>query len=124
TEKLLVEAMKEQGQKVHWNHELTQFEEVGNKVIAVIQEPTGEEKKMQFQYLIGCDGSGSRVREQAGFTFKGKTFSPTFYLADCEIDWQFTHGDIYFIFSPGYLSGLFSFPEKNKFRIFNFLNPA
>src|SRR5690554_1118989 len=37
TEKLLIEALEGQGQKVHWNHELIQFKENGNLVIATIK---------------------------------------------------------------------------------------
>lgn len=123
-EKILIDSLEEQGQTVHWKHELTQLEQNKKGVTVTIRNGSGEEKKSRFQYLIGCDGAGSTVRKQAGFSFKGKTFSPTFYLADCEINWQYPHGDIYFIFSPRYLSGVFSFPEKNRYRIFNFMNSS
>ncbi|MEX0721801.1 MAG: FAD-dependent monooxygenase [Balneolaceae bacterium] len=124
TEKLMTEALEEKGQKVHWTHKLTNLSQNKDRVTATIKLPSGEETEKEFQYVIGCDGAGSKVRDKAGFSFKGKTFSSTFYLADSEIKWKFSHGDIYFIFSRGYLSGLFSFPEKNKYRLFNFLNSS
>lgn len=122
TEQLLMDALESQGQKVHWEHELTHFSEKGEEKLAKIKGPSGEEQFVQFQYLLGCDGASSFVREQAGFAFEGKTYSPTFYLADGALDWAHPHGDIYFCMAPGHISGIFSFAEKNKYRIFNFLN--
>ncbi|TXK48069.1 FAD-dependent oxidoreductase [Pontibacter qinzhouensis] len=124
TEKLLEEALQAQQQQVLWEHELTHFKEDAAGVTATMKGPDGEEKQVQVQYLVGCDGARSTVREQAGFSFEGKTFSPTFYLADCELDWQFPHGDIYFTVAPGNLSIFFSFKEKNRYRLFNFLTKA
>ncbi|MEX0646801.1 MAG: FAD-dependent monooxygenase [Balneolaceae bacterium] len=122
TEKLMIEALKEHEEKVQWEHELTQLKEHKNGVNATIKISAGEEINRQFSYIIGCDGAGSTARNLAGFSFKGKTYTPTFYLADCELKDELHHGDVYFMIGPGYLSGLFSFPEKNRFRIFNFLN--
>lgn len=122
TEKLLIDSLEAQGQKVHWEHELIYFKEEKRGIRARIKESSGEEKDIQFQYILGCDGASSFVRESGGFLFEGKTFSPTFYLADGELDWKMPHGDIYFMLAPGHLSGIFSFAEKNKYRIFNFLN--
>lgn len=123
-EELMVESIENLEQKIHWRHEVSTVKEKENGVQVTIKDSSGKEKEREFQYVIGCDGSGSTVRKQGNFAFKGKTFSSTFYLADCEIDWEFPHGDIYFIMSPLYLSGVFSFPEKNRYRIFNFINTS
>jgi 2-polyprenyl-6-methoxyphenol hydroxylase-like FAD-dependent oxidoreductase len=124
TEKLMIEALKRQSHTVHWKHELTHMEVTDTGVSATIKGLDGVEKQAEFQYLIGCDGAGSTVRKQGGFSYTGKTFSSSYYLADCEIDWEFTHGDIYFIFAPQYITGLFSFREQNRYRVFNFMNDA
>ncbi|RDV15977.1 hypothetical protein DXT99_06275 [Pontibacter diazotrophicus] len=124
TEQLMAEALSKHNQEVLWEHELTQLEEQKDGVNAYIRAPSGEEKKLRFNYVIGCDGAGSTVRREGGFSFEGKTFSPTFYLSDSEIDWQLSHDSIYFSFAPGYISGFFPFSEKHKYRIFNFMNDA
>lgn len=54
TEQLLIDALKLQNQKVHWQHELVGFESHKTGVEAVIKTPAGEEKKMKFRYLAGC----------------------------------------------------------------------
>lgn len=125
TEKLLIDLLKEPGHSVLWEHELTHLKENKSekKVSATIQSPSGSVKE-NFEYVIGCDGAGSTVRKLSGFSFEGKTYSPTFYLADCEINEHLTHGDVYFIFSPLHMTGVFSFPEENRFRIFNFMNQS
>jgi 2-polyprenyl-6-methoxyphenol hydroxylase-like FAD-dependent oxidoreductase len=124
TEGLLIESLEEYGAKVNWQHELTGFKEVDNGVEATIRFPSGKEETSEFRYLVGCDGADSTVRSKGSFSFKGKTFSSIFYLADSEIEGGLKHGDIYFMFAPGYITGVFSFQEKDKFRIFNFMNPS
>jgi 2-polyprenyl-6-methoxyphenol hydroxylase-like FAD-dependent oxidoreductase len=122
TEQLLVEALQAQEQAIYWQHTLTALTQTSAGLKASIATPEGGMQQLQTRYLIGCDGAGSTVREQAGFHFRGKTFSPTFYLADAGLDWPFAHGDIYITLAPDHLSLIFSFQEKGRYRIFNFLN--
>lgn len=122
TEKLLADALSAQGQQVLWEHKLVQLEEQEHGVTACISTPSGEEKRINVDYLIGCDGAGSTVRDRGGFPFEGKTFSPAFYLSDSEIDWQLPRNGIYFSIAPDYLSGFFPLEGKQKYRIFNFIN--
>ncbi|AHM59652.1 2-polyprenyl-6-methoxyphenol hydroxylase-like oxidoreductase [Flammeovirgaceae bacterium 311] len=121
-EELLVDSLHKYDEKIYWQHRLTGIREEQDYLLATIEGVTGEVQELKFSYLLGCDGASSLVREQGGFKYKGKTFSPTFYLADAELDWRLPHGDIYFTIAPGHLSIIFSFREKNKYRIFNFLN--
>ncbi|MFC4872479.1 FAD-dependent monooxygenase [Negadavirga shengliensis] len=124
TEEILIDSLEAHELKVNWKHELTKLSENDEGILVTIKDPLGKEKELQFQYLIGCDGAGSIIREQAGFAFKGKTFSPCFYLADCEFEGGIEHGDSYFTLAPSYITGIFSFREKGKFRLFNFMNPS
>jgi 2-polyprenyl-6-methoxyphenol hydroxylase-like FAD-dependent oxidoreductase len=124
TEKLLIDSLSSKGQKVHWNHELLSFTEKGGHINARIKTDEASEILMTFSYIVGCDGAGSSVREDGEFEFKGKSLPDTFYLADCELKWNYTHSDIYFVAAPDYLSIIFSFREKGKYRVFNFLNKA
>ncbi len=49
------------------DHELVDFNENADGVLATIRnKSTGEEQQTLANYLVGTDGSGSRVREQAG----------------------------------------------------------
>jgi 2-polyprenyl-6-methoxyphenol hydroxylase-like FAD-dependent oxidoreductase len=123
TEQLLEEALEDKGHKVKWDHELLDLERHDSRVDAMIKIPGKGKSKMSFRYVIGCDGAESIVKEVAGFTFKGKTIQETFFLADCKLNWDLEHPGIYFIFSPNYLSAVFSYKQKDSYRFFNFLNP-
>lgn len=121
TENILINSLEELDRKVWWEHELVKFEEHDGEFLATVKGPSGEEK-IKIRYLLGCDGVGSSVREQGGFSFEGKTFSSVFYLADCELEWKYPHGDVFFLLDHLHLSGIFPYREKNKYRLFNFMN--
>jgi 2-polyprenyl-6-methoxyphenol hydroxylase-like FAD-dependent oxidoreductase len=122
TEELLLDALKEMGHKVLWNHELLKIQQEENFTEAIIKNASGLSETWKEQYIAGCDGAGSTVRKEAGFSFKGKTIPEKFYLADCELQWPIQHGDINFILSTNYLSAVFPF-KNNTYRLFNFINP-
>ncbi len=124
TEQLLYDSLNGQQERVFWEHELKQLNNTEDEVIATVVGPNGEQKHIHTRYVVGCDGAGSTVRQQAGFTYQGKTYTPTFYLADAEVDWKYPHGNIYFSLDKDHLTAFFPFREKNKYRIFNFMNSA
>ena len=124
TEQILVDVLQEKGQQVHWQHELVDLQQEDGRVGTLIRGPGGQQLKMHFGFVAGCDGASSTVREAAGFTFWGRTIDETFCLADCRLGGQLAHPAIYFIFSPGYLSAIFPYREQDSFRVFNFMNPA
>jgi len=124
TEQLLLDSLKSNNSQVLWEHELKELKELENGVEAAIAGPANSVKKIRGKYIVGCDGAGSIVRKQTGFSYEGKTYSPTFYLADAEVHWKYPHGNIYFSLTREHMTAFFPFREKNKFRIFNFMNTA
>jgi len=124
TEYLLYDSLDDQKNRVLWQHQLIEFDQTDTGIEASIIDSNEKEVKCKAKYIIGCDGAGSRVRKQAGITYEGKTHSSTFYLADAEIRWNYTHGDVYFSLAKDHITAFFPFREKNQYRIFNFLNRA
>jgi 2-polyprenyl-6-methoxyphenol hydroxylase-like FAD-dependent oxidoreductase len=43
-------------------------------------------KKVDAAYVVGCDGTASRVRQQAGIGFRGGAYAEEVVLADLELD--------------------------------------
>lgn len=82
TENLLVEYLSENEKKVQWKSELTHFEQHDDGLIVYYKDEQEIEHKMEATYLIGCDGAGSVIRHNLGFSFEGSTEPKLFYVAD------------------------------------------
>jgi len=60
----------------------------------------GESRTIAAQFLVGCDGMHSRVREAAGIPFAGAAYEQGFVLADVHMDWPLAHDEGWIFLSP------------------------
>lgn len=86
-EKLLVERLAAVGAKVEWNTELTAFHDGGERVRATLRKG-GADESCEVDFLCGCDGVHSAVRQGLGLGFPGGTYEQRFYVADVEATGQ------------------------------------
>ncbi|MDI1243216.1 MAG: FAD-dependent monooxygenase [bacterium] len=93
-ERIVYEDLQSVGGGVRWLTEMTGFTPVAEGVSATINSPTGK-ANILAKYLVGCDGAHSLVRKSLGLKFEGSTFERLFYVADVDIDWDFTHEAFY-----------------------------
>ena len=63
---------------------LLDFTEITDGVSLHLRLPDGRERRMQCDYLVGCDGAGSTVREKLGITLGGTTFDERWLILDLE----------------------------------------
>lgn len=66
---------------------------------------TGREQRLTAQYVVGCDGGKSRIREQLGFSFPGYDHGTGFIMVDAPISW------------PGDVNRVHYFVSENAFLI-------
>ena len=88
--------------KVLFNHEFSRFSETENGIEAVAETLAGE-AKFNCKYLVGCDGAVSKVRENLGLGFEGKTYEDRFLLVSSDINLSglFQNmGAVAYIFDP------------------------
>ena len=88
--------------KVLFNHEFVRSEQDANGVKVVANTPDGE-TEFYCKYLIGCDGAFSKVRENLGLGFEGKTYEDQFLLVstDLNLNGVFPNmGTVAYIFDP------------------------
>ncbi|MFI4914160.1 MAG: bifunctional 3-(3-hydroxy-phenyl)propionate/3-hydroxycinnamic acid hydroxylase [Steroidobacterales bacterium] len=64
--------------------ELSQVTPAADQVIAKIRGSTGQLLQIDCDFLIGCDGASSTVREQLGILMEGETFSERWLIVDLE----------------------------------------
>jgi 2-polyprenyl-6-methoxyphenol hydroxylase-like FAD-dependent oxidoreductase len=83
-ERLLIERLERMGVTVQRQTELLGFRDEGERVVARLRGPDGSEQSWEAQYLAGCDGARSLVRETIGSGFPGGTYKQVFYVADVD----------------------------------------
>jgi 2-polyprenyl-6-methoxyphenol hydroxylase-like FAD-dependent oxidoreductase len=86
TERILTEQLRAQGVGIERPAKLVAFEQRDEEVLAHILNAEGAETEIACDWLIGCDGTHSRVRELLGLQFAGKTYDLQFMLGDVKID--------------------------------------
>jgi 2-polyprenyl-6-methoxyphenol hydroxylase-like FAD-dependent oxidoreductase len=86
TEALLLEATRAAGlTEVLLRHKVVSFEQDTNGVSVEVASPDGVAQNYRGQYLVGCDGAHSIVRNSLGWELQGKTYPARVLLADIRI---------------------------------------
>ena len=83
-EQLLEVQAIDAGLRIHWGHELLSFEQDDAGITATVS-CDGHTKRLRARYLVGCDGSRSVVRRQAGIDFPGTSAKRIMLLGDIEL---------------------------------------
>jgi 2-polyprenyl-6-methoxyphenol hydroxylase-like FAD-dependent oxidoreductase len=94
-ERLLIERLDALGVAVERRTELVRFSEQEESVTARLRGPDGEEHDCQANYIAGCDGARSIVREAIGTGFPGGTYRQLFYVADVEASGAALNGQLH-----------------------------
>jgi 2-polyprenyl-6-methoxyphenol hydroxylase-like FAD-dependent oxidoreductase len=95
-ERLLDEIAGELGAEIRRAHEVVGLSQDDATVTADVHAPDGS-YQVTAQYLVGCDGAHSRVREMAGIPFPGVTYPEVNRLAQVTVPESVTvleNGDI------------------------------
>ena len=93
-ERFLIEKLKDADCEVEWGAKLTGFSERENRIVATIEHDTGRVEEAESEYICGCDGARSCVRETLRLGFTGGTYEQLFYVADVKIARGFSR-DLY-----------------------------
>ncbi|EEF61418.1 FAD-dependent monooxygenase [Pedosphaera parvula] len=88
----------------------------GENEVEVQFKSGGEVRTMHAQWVVGCDGMHSIVREQAAIPFLGGAYEESFVLADVEMDWPLGREEVNLFFSGDGLVVVAPLPG-NHFRI-------
>jgi 2-polyprenyl-6-methoxyphenol hydroxylase-like FAD-dependent oxidoreductase len=83
-ERLLIRRLQALGVSVERRTELTGFTDQGGYATAHLRGPAGKDETLEADFIAGCDGARSLVRETIGTGFPGGTYRHVFYVADVE----------------------------------------
>jgi 2-polyprenyl-6-methoxyphenol hydroxylase-like FAD-dependent oxidoreductase len=110
-ERLLIARLAEHGVAVERETELARCAETKDGVRAVLRRG-GREEAVDVQYIAGCDGVHSTVRQALGIDFPGGIYEHLFYVADVEGRGQPMNGEINVSLEPN--DFLVVFPMKGE----------
>jgi 2-polyprenyl-6-methoxyphenol hydroxylase-like FAD-dependent oxidoreductase len=93
-ERLLIDRLKALGVSVERQTELTGFTDDGNRIMACLRGPDGDEA-CEADYIAGCDGAHSTVRHTIGIGFPGGAYRHLFYVADVKASGPAVDGELH-----------------------------
>lgn len=117
TEHLLLEHYLEQGGHVQWETSLAGLKQDDEGVSAELRRADGYVAAVRVQYVCGCDGAGSAVRQAVGIGFPGGTYTHRFFVADVRGSFQTVKDELsIWLGNQGFL-GFFPMPGQQHYRI-------
>jgi 2-polyprenyl-6-methoxyphenol hydroxylase-like FAD-dependent oxidoreductase len=116
-ERLLIERLGAFGVTVERQTELISFANGEDGVTARLRGPGGQEVDCEANYIAGCDGARSTVRETIGTGFPGGTYRQVFYVADVEAAGPAVNGELHVDLDEADFLGVFPLAGEGKARL-------
>jgi len=85
-EALLRDWITAHGGSVQWGTALADLRTSPAGYAGVLESRDGTRQEFECQYLVGCDGAGSRVRHLLDMPFRGGTNEQLFFVADIDME--------------------------------------
>jgi len=124
TERILCGLVERSGARVERGIELDGYEEGSRGGIAVLRHADGRIERMAVDYLLGCDGAHSAVRQHAGIPFPGSTYPTECLLGDVTMRWRLPESQVSICPAPEGVLLAFPLPGPQHFRIIMILPAA
>jgi 2-polyprenyl-6-methoxyphenol hydroxylase-like FAD-dependent oxidoreductase len=116
-ERLLIERLQALGVAVERRTELIGFAQAETGVTARLRGPDGRERDCEADYIAGCDGARSLVRETIGTGFPGGTYRQIFYVADVEATGPALNGELHIDLDEADFLGVFPLAGQGRARL-------
>ncbi|SMO60848.1 FAD-dependent oxidoreductase [Fodinibius sediminis] len=113
TEQLLEHELRRlNSQSIIRKARVTGIKDRNNKVTLTYRTPEGEHT-LRAQYLIGCDGKNSFIRQQAGIPFEGYSYPDTYVMGDFTDNTEFGTDAAVFLCDEGLIES-FPLPDNRR----------
>ena len=99
-EQLLLDRLRSLGGRVEWNTCLTALDEKTGRVRVTLTGPDGAEQVLDADWVVGCDGAHSAVRDLAGLSLDGSTYPEGFVLVDGRLSGPAPADEVRYLLSP------------------------
>jgi 2-polyprenyl-6-methoxyphenol hydroxylase-like FAD-dependent oxidoreductase len=88
SERFLIERLRELGVEIERPVSLEAFAQTIDGATAVLRHADGRFEEAGFEYIAGCDGAHSLVRQSLGIGFDGRSLEGRFATGDLAIDFR------------------------------------
>lgn len=85
TEQFLNERLEEFGHHVEREIEVIEVKQENNRVITTVKHADGRRETIESDWILGCDGYHSIVREQSQIPMVGADIKEEFFVADARV---------------------------------------
>jgi 2-polyprenyl-6-methoxyphenol hydroxylase-like FAD-dependent oxidoreductase len=117
-ETLLAEHLAGLGTVIDRPAEVTDIIETPDGFTIALTRPDGATEEFQADYVLGCDGGHSFVRERFGIGFPGERYDGfEFIHADAQLRWSYPTGRGYIYVTKDRLLLLFPFDATGRYRV-------
>jgi 2-polyprenyl-6-methoxyphenol hydroxylase-like FAD-dependent oxidoreductase len=116
-ERLLIDRLAAVGVDVERPTELLDFTESDDRIVARLRRSDGSEEVCEAQYLTGCDGAHSVVRDTMGVGFPGGTYAHLFYVADVEATGPVMNRELNVALDEAEFLAVFPLPRDGNARL-------
>jgi 2-polyprenyl-6-methoxyphenol hydroxylase-like FAD-dependent oxidoreductase len=120
-ERFLIGKLKEIGIDIEWQSKFVGLTEESGSVRATI-ERSDRTEEVCIDYICGCDGAHSRVRESLNIGFPGGTYDQLFYVADVRIGRGFDR-DLHLNLGQHILTLMFPVRSRGVQRLIGLIPP-
>lgn len=117
TEAILTGLVERGGITVERGVELIALDDRDSGTAATLRHADGREERVTPDWVLGCDGLHSAVRELSGIPFVGSTYPDEGLLGDVDVRWPLPDGQL--AICPGVTGVLLAFPlpGAHHFRV-------
>ena len=117
TERILGELVARSGIRVERGTELTGFEDGSDSATVVLQHADGHIERFAADYVLGCDGAHSAVRQLSGIPFPGSTYADECLLGDVDMRWRLPDEQLSICPAEDGVLLAFPLPGRHRFRV-------
>jgi 2-polyprenyl-6-methoxyphenol hydroxylase-like FAD-dependent oxidoreductase len=123
-ERLLVDRLEDLGVRVERSTELLGYVDQGNCLSTRLRGPDGVERALTADFVAGCDGARSKVREVMGAGFPGGTYPQVFFVADVTGEGPTFNGDLNIDLDESDFLAVFPLAAKGRARLIGTVKPG
>jgi 2-polyprenyl-6-methoxyphenol hydroxylase-like FAD-dependent oxidoreductase len=116
-ERLLIARLEKLGISVERQTELVGYRDEGDRIAARLRRGDGREESCEADYIAGCDGVHSIVRETMGTGYPGGTYRHLFYVADVEARGPAMDGELHVDLEEADFLAVFPLAGKGRARL-------